>query len=200
MCKELKKVCKLINALLMNISRTVAYNVNCACSSNLPFFFFLNSWSLKCPNSNGNNSRRLLGNCLFIFLSKTFLNFTFVDHIPIQIKATHVSFWSTIQHIVILLQFASESWDSSHSKSSVQNQWVPVQNAMSPNYTCIKRCQNSHETGLTCRRTLNVWLQKISIPPPRPRKTFWFAPPTPQDFSFQGVLDDPPPTRNFRSF
>ena len=37
-----------------------------------------------------------------------------------------------------------------------------------------------------------VWFQKISIPPPR--KTFWFAPPTPQDFPFQGVFDDPPPS------
>ena len=146
--------------------------------------FFSNSWSLKCPNSNGNNSRGLLGNCLFIFLSKTFPNFA-LDHIPIQIKATDVSFGSTIQHTVILLQFASESWDSSHSKSwvSVQNQWVPDQNAMSPNY--IKRCHNSLETRLTCTCTLNVWLQKISIPPPPPRKTFWFAPP-PRTFHSSG--------------
>ena len=150
------------------------------------FFFFFNSWSLKCPNSNGNNSRGLLVNCLFILLSKTSLHFAFWDHIPIQIKATHVSFWSTIQHTVILLQFASESWDSYHSKSwvPVQNQWVPAQNAMGPNY--IKRCQNSHETRqFTC--TLNVWFQKISIPPstedflnPTPRISIpgglWWAP------------------------
>ena len=161
-------------------------------------FFFFNSWSLKCPNSNGNNSRGLLVNCLFIFLSKTSLNFAFWDHIPIQIKATHVSFWSTIQHTVILLQFASESWDSSHSQSwvPVQNQWVPVQNAMGPNY--IKRCQNSHETRqFTC--TLNVWFQKISVPPP-PLHGRLFEP-TPQDFRFQGVFDDPPPLpQKFQEF
>ena len=37
MCKEPKKViCKLINALLMNISMTVAYNVNCAQFGSIP--------------------------------------------------------------------------------------------------------------------------------------------------------------------
>ena len=37
--------------------------------------------------------------------------------------------------------------------------------------------------------TVNVWFQKISIPPPR--NTLCFAPPSPQDFMFQGVFDDP---------
>ena len=43
-----------------------------------------------------------------------------------------------------------------------------------------------------------MWFQKISIPPPQ--KTFWFAPPSPQDFLFQGVFDDPPPLRHFQNF
>ena len=59
------------------------------------------------------------------------------------------------------------------------------------------KVRRHHKTCKVFRMTVNVWFQKISIPPPR--KTLWFAspPPTPQDFPFHGAFDDPPLLKNF---